>query len=1071
MNRQPLRKISSMKKTFLLIVCFFIAFLSSAQIKEVLLFKAYQPLSKELSTYVRQGNTAAFDKIKAAAMLSARPAAIELSFQFENVNMVLELNEASILSTGFFVSTGSNPTEKYPYNDHSIIHYKGKIKGKPHSFAAVSIMADQLVAVIADEKGNINIGAINTPAAKLTNQHIIYRENELLIKSEFNCDTEDAPYLNNSPIPVYTPASINAITVNAEPVDIYFEADYTTYINNSSSVTNVVNYVTALFNVVHLLYENDSINTKVSSIKVWNVQDPYNSFTNTATALSAFASNMSGEFPGDIAHLLTQRSLGGGRAYLDILCSSNFVKTGVSGNLSNSFNLFPTYSWSTMVITHETGHNLASPHTQSCTWPGGAIDNCYTTEGGCAPGPAPVNGGTMMSYCHLVSGVGINFANGFGPLPGALIRSRLRNSTCINPTIGFTNTSQTFAEDSAIIENGCADYKILTATIAIPYAPNQPATITLLPTGSAGLTIGTNKDVEVTPLVFTIDSAHLSQTISIKVYNDALIENTETLTLNFTVNANGGNALKKTFNTTHNVSITDADHRPDSTTGRVLYYESFDSTTSANWHQTIVYGAASANRWLIANSGDANFPSKAAYISNNDSAYTYSGAVSNDSTIVRLESPIINSNGFSNMHITYAYKCMGELQYNQGGGTGGENITGKDFGRLLYSTDNGSNWILLKDNIAGREIRQLDDVVLPAAANNTNIRIAFEWRNNTSIVNNPPLLIDSIVIKGTSTCNIQSAAHIANGDEAYLGPNQTVHYYNPVTNRIMASIENSSSFDFGCMRVELIRTGTGATAAWDSTASYKIADKAYRITAANNNNAAPYKLTLYYTDEEINGWKAATHNASADIRIVKTTGDLLNYPVASDAVFSSLNTLNSFGNTTHSIVSGTFTGFGSFSIGKLYSKGHCPTANLQYNSGITGTAYQWQVNTGSGYTNISNGTFYSGSTADTLRLLLPPTSWYGYQFRCRVTTAFGTVYSPEQLLKFGMVWLGTQSKVWENPLNWGCTNLPDANTDVTINAGTPFTPEINSSVIIRSLLASPNANINIKAGKSLLIKN
>ena len=50
-----------------------------------------------------------------------------------------------------------------------------------------------------------------------------------------------------------------------------------------------------------------------------------------------------------------------------------------------------------MVITHETGHNLGSNHTQWCGWPGGAIDNCYDTEGNCEPGPAPVNGGTMMS--------------------------------------------------------------------------------------------------------------------------------------------------------------------------------------------------------------------------------------------------------------------------------------------------------------------------------------------------------------------------------------------------------------------------------------------------------------------------------------------------------------------------------------------------------------------------------------------------------------------------------------------------------------------------------------------------
>jgi hypothetical protein len=1069
----PLTKYSRVQKIILSTACFFITTFAAAQINTLMLLKDYKPLSKELKTYVSDGQVARFNKTKAIELLTSKPANIELSFEFENQEWVIELTETSLLSKDFMVTTGSNPGKPFNYNKGTALHYKGKIKGKQHSFAAVSIMADQLVAVIADEKGNINIGAVNTSSARKSNEHIIYRESSLLIKNEFVCGTEEAVTATNSPVPVYIPAGITAATVNTEPVDIYFEADNTTYSNNGSSVTNTVNYVTALFNVVHLLFENDSINANISAIKVWDIQDPYNSLTTTATVLNAFSANMANGFPGDVAHFLCQRALGGGRAYLDVLCSSDAFKTGVSGNLNNSFNQFPAYSWSTMVVTHEIGHNLGSPHTQSCTWPGGAIDNCYATEGGCAPGPAPVNGGTMMSYCHLTSN-GINFANGFGPLPGALIRSRLRNSTCINPAVSFENTSQIIAEDSATVENGCSDYKLLTARIFIPYAPSQPASITVLPTGSAGLIIGSNKDVEITPLNFTLDSTHLSQIISIKVYNDALIENTETLTLNFTLNANSGNAIKKNSNTTHSVTITDSDHRPDSTTGQPLYYESFDtvSTGTGSWQQTILYGAASANRWIIANSGDSLFPSKAAYISNNGSDYSYSGAAGNDSATLRLASPVINANGFSNMHITYAYKCMGEITFNQGGGTGqGESFTGKDFGKLLYSTDNGSTWVLLKDNIAGREIKQIDDVLLPAAANNSNIRIAFEWRNNTSVVNNPPLLIDSIVIKGTATCSIQTTAHPANANEAYLGPNQTVHYYNPVTGNIIASIENNSSFDFGCTRVELIRTGNGAAAAWDSNAVLNISDKAYKITAENNNTAAAYKLTLYYTNDEINGWKAATGNSNADISIVKTSGDILSYPVAAPAEFSSINNISSFGATPHLAISSVFTGFSSFAIGKVFSKGVCPQGNIQYAAGITGAAYQWQLNAGGGYTNISNNSNYSGSSSDTLRLLNAPTAWYGYHFRCKVTGAFGTVYSAEQFLKFGMTWIGTQSKAWEDPLNWGCANLPDANTDVIINAGTLFTPEISSNGTIRSLLLSPNATITIKNGNNLLIKH
>lgn len=103
-----------------------------------------------------------------------------------------------------------------------------------------------------------------------------------------------------------------------------------------------------------------------------------------------------------------------------------------------SYNNFPNYSWTTTVVTHELGHNIGSKHTHWCGWPGGAIDNCEDTEGDCAPGPPPTNGGTIMSYCHLKS-YGINFSKGFGPLPGNLIREKVSQAGCLGPCCVITD--------------------------------------------------------------------------------------------------------------------------------------------------------------------------------------------------------------------------------------------------------------------------------------------------------------------------------------------------------------------------------------------------------------------------------------------------------------------------------------------------------------------------------------------------------------------------------------------------------------------------------------------------------
>ncbi len=1051
-----------------LFIFFFIAGFS--QNNKIELLENYKDLSPDITAFLKKGRLATFNKDLASELQLKKPAAFNLTFQFENKEWEVVLEKSELLSKGFFIITGTHPNDKIS-NSQPALHYKGTVKGKSHSFAAVSILSDKLVAVISDEEaGNINIGAINSPEAKAARAHVIYRDSDLLLVNEFACGTDNFINSSTNPIPVYSPLSIAATTINPEPVDIYFEADHTTYINNSSDVSTVVNYVTALFNVVNTLYENDSINTKISAIKVWNTVDPYAGMSSTSSVLSAFSGNMAAGFPGDLAHFLSQRGIGGGIAYLNVLCGGNSSKTAVSGNLSNSFNTFPTYSWSAMVITHELGHNLGSPHTQSCSWPGGAIDNCYATEGGCPQGPAPVTGGTIMSYCHL-TGYGINFANGFGPLPGQRIRSLVRDNPCINPGVYFETTYQNVAEESADTENGCLDYKIITTKLKIPYEPSQPVAISLVPAGSDGLIIGTNKDVEITPINFTLNGTNLSQAISFKVYNDAIIENLEILTLNFDINANGGNAVKRNYYTTDIINISSEDYRPDSTPNQRLYFESFDGVSGGlgNWTQVVNYGNLSPNRWMVGNSGDPDFPTKAAYISNNGTALSYSGTVLDDSTIVRLVSPLINANTFSNLQLTYSYKCFGEgLFVNAGLGSG---LTGLDFGKVFYSINNGSTWVLLKDNIFNRSGKIIENITFPADANNSSgLRIAFEWLNNSTVVKNPPFIIDSIVINGASASPIQTTADAGNVDEEYLGPFQTVHFYNPVTKNIMATIENTSAFDFGCTRVELVRTGNGSIQAWGVSADQKISEKAFKVTSQNSNPSAPNILKLYYTTDEVNGWLASTGNVLADVKIVKTSGDITLPTPTTSPVFSSINSRVDYGVVPHFIFTGTFTGFSTFAIMKSYAVPECPGNSITYGADVSGSSYQWQVNTGAGYTNISNNLIYAGASADSLKLNAPPTSFYGNTYRCLVNTAFGTVYSPEFTLKFGVSWIGSVSKSWENPFNWGCGILPDENTDVIINGAAAFTPELSVNTTIRSLKLISSANLLIKTGAALTIR-
>jgi len=65
----------------------------------------------------------------------------------------------------------------------------------------------------------------------------------------------------------------------------------------------------------------------------------------------------------------------------------------------------------------------------------------------------------------------------------------------------------------------------------------------------------------------------------------------------------------------------------------------------------------------------------------------------------------------------------------------------------------------------------------------------------------------------------------------------------------------------------------------------------------------------------------------------------------------------------------------------------CPGSNATFtiNAVATGISYQWQINTGAGFTNLSNNSTYSGANSAALTVAAPTTSMNNYTYRCVVT--------------------------------------------------------------------------------------
>jgi hypothetical protein len=348
-----------------------------------------------------------------------KPHNITLKLPYQGGTLLIDLTRKDITTDDFSIITehSSTPT---PYI--SGVHYRGIVRGDDRSVVAISFFEDEVMGGInTNNKGKLVLGRLADRGN--IDHYILYAANEMTVENPFSCATEAVeatPSIKHETHGGGTPEVTKCVRV-------FMEADNELFLDKGSSIQSTVNYLLGMFNQTATLYANEQITTIASQIFVWTTPDIYTP-TSSATVLNQFLSFRT-SFNGDIAHLV---GLGGnnlgGIAYVDVLCTS--YKAAFSDITTNYSNV-PVYSWTVEVFTHEMGHNLGSRHTQWCGWSGGPIDNCVSAEGNCSPGPTPTNGGTIMSYCHL-TGIGINFNNGFGPQPGTTIRNSVTNASCVS---------------------------------------------------------------------------------------------------------------------------------------------------------------------------------------------------------------------------------------------------------------------------------------------------------------------------------------------------------------------------------------------------------------------------------------------------------------------------------------------------------------------------------------------------------------------------------------------------------------------------------------------------------------
>jgi hypothetical protein len=213
-----------------------------------------------------------------------------------------------------------------------------------------------------------------------------------------------------------------------------------------------------------IYYRDVRTTLQISYLSIWTTSsDPW-SATSPSAALYEFGDYWHANRTGvsrTTAHFLSGKSLGGGVAWLGVLCYGDFLCSGgncgsssanghygggygVSGSLSGQFSTSnPGLYWDILCVSHEIGHNFSSPHTHCYSPP---VDQCYASESGCYSGPTsvPTEKGTIMSYCHVLSGGNSNIKLYLGVPgePSQAVTDKVRSyvqavASCLNvPTPG-----------------------------------------------------------------------------------------------------------------------------------------------------------------------------------------------------------------------------------------------------------------------------------------------------------------------------------------------------------------------------------------------------------------------------------------------------------------------------------------------------------------------------------------------------------------------------------------------------------------------------------------------------------
>jgi hypothetical protein len=144
----------------------------------------------------------------------------------------------------------------------------------------------------------------------------------------------------------------------------------------------------------------------------------------------------------------------------------------------------------------------------------------------------------------------------------------------------------------------------------------------------------------------------------------------------------------------------------------------------------------------------------------------------------------------------------------------------------------------------------------------------------------------------------------------------------------------------------------------------------------------------------------------------------------------------------------------------------CPRADSAIVASLTGSSYQWQYLTDTGYADITPDTVFTNVSNATLFVNDIPSTYNGKKLRCKID---GNIFTGVVSISITNTWTGAVNNDFNNPGNWSCgLAVPDSNTNVVVNSGSV---NVTADTEVNSIKVNTGATITVNPGTELIIKN